>query len=187
MKRILTLLLLNFILTGCNNADKKVGNHNNVRGEIICDDNGCRGTYIGKEFINILDVAHQFSNKMCDYVGDKLKELYAKGIFSKVDFDNIYMSTEGMGLGEVIYKLSIPFIRVQNRCESYTSFDHVGGWNHSPALTERKIQLSKALIQGEELYISDLKTTNEGLQEYWIQWKNNIVQVDCSLNAANKL
>ena len=47
------------------------------------------------------------------------------------------MSTKGMGSGNVIYKLSIPFVRVSEKCDAYTSFDHVGGWNHSPTLTER--------------------------------------------------
>ncbi len=76
-------------------------------------------------------------------------------------------------------KLSIPFIAVKEKCDAYTSFDHVGGWNHKPSLSKRKAELKKALINGQYLDISDLKTTPEGLQEYWIQWKNKIVQSDC--------
>jgi len=34
-------------------------------------------------------------------------------------------------------------------------------------------------MEGHELNISDLKTTREGLQEYWIQWKNKKTQSDC--------
>ena len=85
-----------------------------------------------------------------------------------------------MGSGNVIYKLSIPFIRVKEKCDSYTSFDHVGGWNHSPALTARKTQLKNVLMKGEKLAISNLKTTPEGLQEYWIQWKNKVTQASCN-------
>ncbi|GAA3592898.1 hypothetical protein Q4Q39_05850 [Flavivirga amylovorans] len=147
--------------------------------EITCSNYGCEGQYHGPEFIDGSDIAHQFSNKMSSAVGDKLKELYKKGEYSKVDFSNITMTTEGMGSGIVTYKLSIPFIAVKAKCDAYTSFDHAGGWNHKPALSRRKEELSKVLINGQSLDISDLKTTPEGLQEYWIQWKNKIVQSDC--------
>ena len=41
-------------------------------------------------------------------------------------------------------------------------------------------ELSKVLIDGHELDISDLKTTPKGLQEYWIQWKNKELQAECN-------
>lgn len=147
--------------------------------KIECTSNGCIGTYIGPEFINGSDIAHQFSNTMSYHIGDKLKELYHSGNYSKVDFSKITMTTKGMGSGQVIYKLSIPFISVQNKCEAYTSFDHVGGWNHTPALSQRKLQLNNVLMNGQKLNISNLKITPEGLQEYWIQWKNKKTQFDC--------
>ena len=147
--------------------------------KITCTEKGCEGTFIGAEFINGSDVAHQFSNTMSGKVGDKLKELYKEGKYSKVDFSNIKMSTKGMDSGNVTYTLLIPFISVQQKCDAYTSFDHVGGWNHSPALSSRKKQLHKLLIPSEKLDISSLKTTPEGLQEYWIQWKNKTVQAEC--------
>lgn len=112
-------------------------------------------------------------------VGDKLKELFNKGDYAKVDFNNIEMTTQGMGSGNVVYYLKIPFKRVKEKCDAYTSFDHVGGWNHRPALSARKRQLQKALMPGHKLYISDLKTTPEGLQEHWIQWKNKVTQSMC--------
>lgn len=149
------------------------------KNEIICSDNSCEGTYEGPEFVYGDDVAHQFSNQMSYAVGNKLKELYKLGNYKKVDFSRITMTTAGMGSGKVIYSLYIPFIKVTEKCDAYTSFDHVGGWNHSPALTRRKQALSNVLMKGHELYISDLKTTPEGLQEYWIQWKNKYVQADC--------
>ncbi|MDF4201397.1 hypothetical protein PXD56_00420 [Maribacter sp. SA7] len=94
---------------------------------IECTNDGCFGSYYGKEFINGSDVAHQFSNTMSAKVGDKLKELYSKDKYVKVDFTNIDMTTEGMGSGMVTYKLRIPFVTVATKCDAYTSFDHVGG------------------------------------------------------------
>ncbi len=153
----------------------------NTNGQSIkCTDSDCQGQYEGAEFINGSDVAHQFSNKMSAVVGDKLKDLFHEVKFSKVDFENIEMSTIGMGSGQVIFYLKIPFIRVDDRCDAFTSFDHVGGWNHAPALEARKKQLEKALMPYHELDISDLKKTTEGLQEHWIQWKNKVTQSMCN-------
>ncbi|HPK10895.1 MAG TPA: hypothetical protein PK246_11215 [Saprospiraceae bacterium] len=118
---------------------------------------------------------------MSRVVGDKLKELYDNRKYSKVDLEKITMSTQGMGSGIVEYSLEIPFLRVLSPCEAYTSFDHVGGWNHVPELAKRKQQLKNALLNGENLNISELKVTEEGLQEYWIQWKNKDKQSECSM------
>jgi hypothetical protein len=154
-------------------------NLTNNSNSIECTDNNCQGQYEGAEFINGSDIAHQFSNKMSAAVGEKLKELFKRGEYSIVDFDNIIMTTKGMGSGNVIYYLKIPFKCVSTKCEAYTSFDHVGGWNHQPALEARKKQLKSALLDKQELNISELKTTPEGLQEYWIQWKNKVTQSMC--------
>lgn len=176
-KIIILALVLPFL--GCNDLRKKRAFQAQKKNTIICDANGCSGTYSGPEFVAGSDVAHQFSNTMSGEVGDQLKELYRTGNYTKVDFGNIKMSTKGMGSGKVTYGLTIPFTSVKGKCEAYTSFDHVGGWNHSPALSLRKKQLQSALLEGETLKISALKTTPEGLQEYWIQWKNKVVQIDC--------
>lgn len=146
---------------------------------IECSNNECFGQYKGAEFIDGSDIAHQFSNTMSARVGDQLKELFKKGQYSKVDFDNIIMTTKGMGSGKVIYYLNIPFKRVDTKCEAYTSFDHVGGWNHKPELNARKKQLKNALMDNQILDISNLKMTPEGLQEHWIQWKNKLTQSMC--------
>ncbi len=164
----------------CKNTDKNETAPLQKDNEIICTDTSCQGAYSGPEFINGSDIAHQFSNKMSEKVGDQLKQLYKEGKYSKVDFQNIQMSTKGMGSGTVEYSLSIPFKTVEEPCQAYTSFDHVGGWDHSPALALRKNQLAKVLLEGEKLFMSDLKTTPEGLQEYWIQWKNKELQFDCA-------
>ncbi len=179
MKKIITLLIFSLCFISCNKSEKKIAYNATQETGIKCSENGCQGLYEGAEFINGSDIAHQFSNKMSNVVGNKLKELYNSKKYKKVDFSKIDMTTQGMGSGHVIYKLSIPFISVQEKCNAYTSFDHAGGWNHSPALSERELQLKKALMKGHKLNISDLKTTPEGLQEYWIQWKNKKVQFDC--------
>jgi hypothetical protein len=170
-KQSIIYLLISLICFSCNGQVKQ--------SDIVCTDNGCDGIYIGPEFIYTSDIAHQFSNKMSARVGDKLKELYKSAKYSKVDFSKIQISTEGMGSGNVTYKLNIPFVSVSEKCQAYTSFDHVGGWNHEPALSARKAQLKSALMEGETLDISYLLSTKEGLQEYWIQWKNKDLQREC--------
>ena len=146
---------------------------------IECTDGACFGQYEGAEFVQGSDIAHQFSNHMSTRVGDQLKDLFKRGLYSKVDFDKLEMRTQGMGSGKVVYYLKIPFVRVDEKCQAYTSFDHVGGWNHTPALEARKRQLQPALMDGDHLNISALKTTPEGLQEHWIQWRNKQVQAMC--------
>jgi len=172
---IVAVFCLGMLVVGCDKSDA----YSKDSPGIECSLFGCAGSYEGVEFEKGSDVAHQFSNAMSEAVGRKLKELYIQGEFSKVDFSNIEMTTQGMGSGNVVYYLSIPFILVDDKCDAFTSFDHVGGWNHSPALEERKQELEQLVMDGHELAISELKTTKEGLQEYWIQWKNQKTQVDC--------
>lgn len=148
---------------------------------VDCNNDSCFGYYQGPEFILGDDIAHQFSNTMSAKVGDQLKKLYAEKNYVQVDFTGIKMSTQGMGSGKVTYKLTIPFQKVNDSCAAKTSFDHCGGWNHAPALIARKNQLQKALLPGDQLDISPLTTTPEGLQEYWIQWRNKNTQAACAV------
>jgi len=143
-KFILLLILINF-------ASFSFNEPHNKEQDIICTNEFCIGVYTGPEFVEGSDIAHQHSNKMSSVVGDRLKLLFEKKLYSKVDFQNIEMTTKGMGSGFVTYDLKIPFIRVKEECESYTSFDHVGGWNHAPELNKRKKQLSKALLKDDKL------------------------------------
>lgn len=145
-----------------------------------CSADLCKGSYQGPEFNHHGDIAHQFSNTVADRVGRYLKELYNAGHYSKVDFARVKMETLGMdNKGEVLYRLEIPLIRVQSPCEAFTSFDHVGGWGHAPELAKRKRELASALLIGDQLQVSTLMKTPEGLEEYWIQWRNRIVQAQC--------
>lgn len=174
---VILIALLALFSLGCSNSPAQ---KQEPKTEIECDDEGCRGVYVGPEFIKGSDVAHQFSNTMSHHVGEKLKELYGSGDYVKVDLNHIKMTTKGMGSGIVTYTLNVPFIRVSEKCLAYTSFDHSGGWNHTPAIHARKEQLSKALLPGEKLDISPLLKTPEGLEEYWIQWKNKDTQKECA-------
>ena len=172
------------VLTECNNVshesgDEKMSSRQNTVTPINCTDLFCEGSYSGAEFIAGSDIAHQFSNKMSAVVGEKLKAFYKEGKYSQVDFSKIEMTTKGMGTGRVVYKLHVPFVRAESSCAAFTSFDHVGGWNHAPELQKRKAQLQSALMTGDRLYLSELMRTKEGLQEYWIQWRNKSVQVEC--------
>ena len=149
--------------------------------QLDCNNDSCYGYYQGPEFIKGDDIAHQFSNTMSAKVGDQLKSFYKNSKYVKVDLTSIRMSTKGMGTGKVRYELSFPFIEVPDSCEARTSFDHCGGWNHSPALKQRKKRLETILLPGDQLDISPLTTTPEGLQEYWIQWRNKNTQAACAV------
>lgn len=155
-----------------------------------CDTTGCRGSYFGPEFIgeeyierlhlNGTDIAHQYSNKMCEYVGKQLKKLYQEGKYSKVDFSGIVMKTEGMGEEGNFVKvtIAIPFKRVPKE-QATTAFDHSGGWGHTPELKKRKFTLLHSpnkIVKNYRLQVSRLMKTPEGLQEYWIQWQHSEYQ-----------
>lgn len=160
---------------------------NQVTTQPTCNENGCYGTYVGAEFTNNGDVAHQYSNTITKEVGKKLKELFKSGTYVKVDMDGIRMSTKGMGSGNVVYKVIIPFIGVSNECDAMTGFAHVGGWGHTPALSARKSEILSYIPSGKtqnqvvdnQLDVSDLTKTKEGLEEYWIQWRHRDYQSKC--------
>ena len=146
------------------------------------NDDGFDGTYEGPEFDETGDdIAHQFSNTASNAVGEKLKELYNQKKYSKVDLDNIEMSTDGMGSKVVTYKLKIPIVRVDNPCDAYTSFDHRGGWGHGSGTKRDDLvrELSSGPTPGTSLDISREYNTKEGLVEYFAQWKNKNYQSQC--------
>lgn len=153
----------------------------------FCSDSACSGMYRGVEFVseryidrlelNGTDVAHQYSNKMCEYVGNKLKQLYRDSLYSKVDFNRIRISTKGMNgdSNYVEYKVYIPFKRVPKK-QAMTAFDHSGGWGHKPEIKKRKFDLLSSpskIVKNRRLWISKLFKTKEGLQEFWIQWQHS--------------
>ena len=180
-------ILLFFVSCSTHNVEKKKKNAPNLKVEKVtsppvCTDEKCSGRYEGVEFNSSekSDIAHQYSNIMSTAVGNQLKKLYKEGNYSKVDFDHIVMTTKGMNDGDnyVVYELEIPFVRVRKE-EAMTAFDHSGGWNHYPAITERKkvlLESDRSTVVDSKLDVSELKKTKEGLQEFWIQWKHKDFQ-----------
>ncbi|MFM7637833.1 MAG: hypothetical protein ACKO5W_08190 [Crocinitomicaceae bacterium] len=144
-------------------------------------------SYKGPEFAvvngQMNDTAHRLSNYAARITGDQLKKLFKEGKYSKVDLSRILMKTKGMdNKDSVHYTLKIPLIRVKSACAAFTSFDHSGGWNHSPDLKKRLEDLKKlgrTTVHCNSLRVSKLYITNENLQEYWIQWKNRQLQGNC--------
>lgn len=147
---------------------------------IICSDSGCYGVYSGPEFDRSKpkieqDVAHRLSNAISKSVGEELKKLYQEKKYVKVDLENISMSTKDMdGLDDVVYEVNIPFIEVPNACDAFTAFDHRGGWGHSKK--ERGVR--KEFAKEKDVRIIE-KSTEEGLQEFWLQYKHKDYLIDC--------
>ena len=166
------VFLVASILLACSNDE--------YESTISCNEEGCTGMYVGPEFDNSKpngkkDIAHQFSNKISDRVGNELKKLYTQHKYSKVDLENISMSTQDMnGTGNVTYKIHIPFVQVSDSCDAFTAFDHRGGWNH--AIKERGVR--KEFVNKKDVQLIE-KKTKEGLQEFWIQFKHKDYQSGC--------
>lgn len=181
MPRFIILIAVLLILGACSSEEdkKKANSFAAEHSKITCNDRGCIGEYYGPEALYDVDVAHRFSNLMCEKVGDKLKELYKAGKYNRVRLNAIKMSTKGMGTGKVRYKLEIPFWPLTEKCLATTAFDHVGGWGHEPELEKRLKELSGELLFDDYLDVSELHETPEGLKEYWIQWRHKEVQKGC--------
>lgn len=150
----------------------------------VVNDTACFGTYRGIEFIdeqfvneydlNGTDIAHQYSNKICRYVGNYLKKRFRDSCYLRVDLNHIRMETKGMKDDDnyVEYSVYIPF-EYCTRNRATTAFDHCGGWGHKPDLKGRVNKLlnsNNKIVWKRHLDISKLYKTPEGLQEYWIQW-----------------
>ena len=74
MKNVIVFMVAS-ILLACSNDE--------YESTISCNEEGCTGMYVGPEFDNSKpngkkDIAHQFSNKISDRVGNELKKLYKK-------------------------------------------------------------------------------------------------------------
>ena len=167
----------------------------------ICSNTGCKGTYTGPEFETGNDIAHDYSNVITKAVAAKLKELYKSGDYVKVNFDGIKLSTKGMGTGNVVYKVEIPFESVNNKCDARTGFAHVGGWGHPGAgvnkrkdelfndstkdSTGKSVRTNPVVGTINDMESSKKTSTPEGLIEYWIQWKHSSLQSDCSQKTTN--
>jgi hypothetical protein len=187
--QISALTLSALLLFSCSSPKKEVKN-SKIKPEknlvLVCNDSFCSVNYSGPEFTihkgEIIDTAHRMSNLISGEVGKKLKSLFNKKKYAKVDLKKIRMTSIDMdNLGSVKLEIFIPFKRVKKPCEARTGFDHSGGWDHDPEIEERKQQLSRIAIC-KKLEISPLIKTPENFQEYWIQWKHKDFQANCACN-----
>ena len=189
LTQISALTLSALLIFSCRSPRKEVKNTKTKPEKslvIVCNDSFCKVNYLGPEFTiqkgEIIDTAHRMSNLISGEVGKKLKSLFDKKKYTKVDLKKIRMTSIDMdNLGSVKLEIFIPFKRVQNLCEARTGFDHSGGWDHDPAIEKRKKQLLGIAVC-EQLEISSLIKTPENFQEYWIQWKHKEFQVNCACN-----
>jgi len=190
LAKISALTLSALLLFSCSSPKKEEVKTTKVKPEknlvLVCNDSFCSVNYSGPEFTihkgEIIDTAHRMSNLISGEVGKKLKSLFDKKKYTKVDLKKIRMTSIDMNnLGSVKLEIFIPFKRVKKPCEARTGFDHSGGWDHDPEIEERKKNLSGIAVC-EELEISPLIKTPENFQEYWIQWKHKDFQANCACN-----
>lgn len=188
IKHILLFSLTFLVLFSCKEKSKdekitkKLNREKTIN--IICNDSFCKVNYNGPEFVindtGIIDTAHRMSNLISGEVGKKLKQLFDEKKYSKVDLEKIRMSSIDMdNLGSVKLEIFIPFKRVKKKCHAATAFDHSGGWDHAPEIEKRIKNLSEIAVC-KKLEVSQLIKTPENFQEYWIQWKQETRQADCS-------
>ncbi len=188
LNKLSTIAFSTLLLFSCtdNKEDKIKKQYREIKKDliIVCTDSFCSVNYSGPEFTihkgEIIDTAHRMSNLISGEVGKKLKRLFDKKKYTKVDLKKIRMtSIDKNNLGSVKLEIFIPFKRVKNPCEARTGFDHSGGWDHDPEIDLRKQQLLGIAVC-EELEISPLIKTPENFQEYWIQWKHKDFQANCA-------
>ena len=188
LTKISALTLSTLLLFSCSSPKKEEVKTTKVKPEkdlvMVCTDSFCKVNYSGPEFTihkgEIIDTAHRMSNLISGEVGKKLKSLFDKKKYAKVDLKKIRMTSIDMdNLGSVKLEIFIPFKRVKNPCEARTGFDHSGGWDHDPEIEKRKKKLSGIAVC-EQLEISSLIKTPENFQEYWIQWKHKEFQANCA-------
>lgn len=190
LTKISALTLSALLLFSCSSHKKNEVKNTKIKPEknlvLVCNDSFCKVNYSGPEFTihkgEIIDTAHRMSNLISGVVGKKLKNLFDKKKYAKVDLKKIRMTSIDMdNLGSVKLEIFIPFKRVKTPCEARTGFDHSGGWDHDPEIEIRKKDLSRIALC-KELEVSPLIKTTENFQEYWIQWKHKDFQVNCACN-----
>jgi len=150
---------------------------------ICISDLGLTGYFKGPEYNEEGDIAHQFSNKVAARVGTYLKERYLKKVYLKVDLEGINIITKGLNqVDSVYYAIEMPFKRVA-KCEAFTGIEHCGSWNYQPGilLNKRFKELREGLVKNWSVGNSahQLYKTEEGFQEYWIQFKHKDYQAAC--------
>lgn len=149
---------------------------------IVLSDRGFKGYYQGPEFNEQGDIAHQFSNKVANQIGNYLKEAYRKKTYLKIDFKHIKIVTRGLDQEDSVYYLiEIPF-QPAGHCSAHTGIEHCGSWNYQPKLflnqrlKKQKQSLTKISVGKMDCHFF---TSSEGFQEYWIAFRHKDYQNGC--------
>jgi hypothetical protein len=149
---------------------------------IVLNNQGFLGYYQGPEFNEQGDIAHQFSNKAANEIGNYLKEAYRKNTYLKIDFKRTKIMTRGLDQEDSVYYLiEIPF-QSSDKCSAHTGIEHCGSWNYQPKLLlnqrlkKQKQSLTKISVGKMDTHFF---TSGEGFQEYWIAFHHKDYQNEC--------
>jgi hypothetical protein len=149
---------------------------------IVLSDRGFKGYYQGPEFNEQGDIAHQFSNKAANQIGDYLKAAYGKKTYLKIDFKRIKIVTRGLDQEDSVYYLiEIPF-QSAGPCSAHTGIEHCGSWNYQPKLfLNQRLKKQKQSLTKISVGKMDCRfyTSSEGFQEYWIAFHHKDYQNGC--------
>jgi len=150
---------------------------------IVMTNIGFKGYYQGPEYNEQGDLAHQFSNKAARLIGDFLKKAYNKQNYLKVNFKKTKIYTKNLDQKDsVYYEIDMPFERV-TKCKAFTGIEHCGSWDQQPKeeITERLLKLKKGLREHCSIGAMEYQyfVSNEGFQEYWVQFMHRDYQVPC--------
>ena len=122
LTKISALTLSALLLFSCSSHKKNEVKITKIKPEknlvIVCNDSFCKVNYYGPEFaihkFKIIDTAHRMSNLISGEVGKKLKSLFDKKKYAKVDLKKIRMTSIDMdNLCSVKLEIFIPFKRVK--------------------------------------------------------------------------
>ena len=156
---------------------------------------GMKFEYTGPEFYGGDGTVHALANTVASKVGEQLRALYAAGTYVRVNLNKITYKTKTIECDEVKwpdpdesicinFKISVPFVKVEDKCQAFTSIEHGGSWGGNNAdanTTINKSKVEKINLDGDEFDTSEIiKDENGKVTEYWFQWRNKGKQeADC--------
>jgi hypothetical protein len=140
--------------------------------------------YTGPEFVkdqkgNFKDEAHMTSTKLTHRISKFLKSNYRKGVFYKLNFNDLKIKIKGNVLhkykssNQCEYQIVMP-LELTSKVNSVTSIEHKGTWvkdykrvNEEIAIAWKK-RIELRLANGNTQM--KLVETDKGFREYWIQF-----------------
>lgn len=140
--------------------------------------------YNGPEFVkdqkgNFKDEAHMTSTKLTHRISKFLKSNYRKGVFYKLNFNDLKIEIKGDVLhkykssNQCEYQIVMP-LELTSKTNSVTSLEHRGTWVRDYRKTSQDSALAwKKRIENISIKKSvemKLVETDKGFREYWIQF-----------------